>query len=101
MNTYIPVPSQHHPDLSDIGYVVDHGTRFRAHAKMYGQYVLADFDTVDEAVTALQANEDKGRENARKYNEARQKAIADGTFATGWAHAGCDHAYGICSSPGR
>jgi hypothetical protein len=30
------------------------------------------------------------------YIKSRQEAIDNGTFETGWAHADCDHAYGIC-----
>jgi len=30
------------------------------------------------------------------YVAERNKAVIDGTFATGWLHANCDHAYAYC-----
>lgn len=34
------------------------------------------------------------------YANAMQQAINNGTYATGWAHANCDHAYDYCQAKG-
>jgi hypothetical protein len=32
----------------------------------------------------------------QEYADVMDKAVANGTYATGWTHANCDHAYGYC-----
>ena len=37
----------------------------------------------------------------KAYIEEQDKAIANGTYATGWSHANCDHANDYCEVTSR
>lgn len=40
--------------------------------------------------------EDYSQKIRDSYIAEMNKAIADGSYATGWTHANCDHAYEYC-----